>query len=597
MRNTAQVDKVFLATTALEEFWDITKPIVFLGEWCLLYERRSHWEALDSQLLGSPYNNVDSAENAYCYVNSIYEQLLPIIGAALNSIHGTSNSVRYWRILIGPWLQSYLSAVYDRLVHIKHALEQYPDLTTIGLSEESFVVPTDTLDFACYLSEDSYNLQLYTKIFSALNLHFPRIKAEVPRNLLYGKFIGNSWVVEASCYAAKVFSGMCAKSSKKILLRNSYFSKKIELQLLARNPGKILTNWSQISPCAQIECDIEKRKVLRDIEIGKSDFDQCLSAMLFSDMPQCFIEGFYTVKDKVYKNYPKHIHAIHSANGWYCDELFKQWAAMSAEEGALLVGTQHGGNYGVLKFMPSENLETAIVDYYYSWGWERTDCMAKVIPMPATKLTGRKEIGADNSKSGILWGATSAARYVTQLPFLPMHFQEYLEWQIRFVQVLPPEVMAQIRFRSHYENYSWGTIQRMKDCAPYIRIESWDVPFKNSLNNCRLYVCDHLSTTFSEALAANKPTVLFCNPDANRLRGEAQPYFDLLRAGGMLFDTPEAAAAVVAAVYDDVESWWNVSARQKAVRTFCEKFAQTSPDAVTLWGDEFKRISEISILN
>jgi len=80
-----------------------------------------------------------------------------------------------------------------------------------------------------------------------------------------------------------------------------------------------------------------------------------------------------------------------------------------------------------------------------------------------------------------------------------------------------------------------------------------------SLENCRLYVCDHLSTTFAEALAANKPTVLFCNPETNRLRLDAQPYFDLLRNSGILFDTPETAASAVAAVYGDVEAWWNAS--------------------------------------
>lgn len=597
MRNAAQIDEVFLVTTALEEFWDATKPIVFLGEWCLLYERRSYWQALDSKLLSSPYNSADAAENAYCYVNRIYEQLLPLLGEALNSIHGKSHSSRYWRILIGPWLQSYLSVTYDRFVCIRHALDQYPGLTTIGLPEESFVVPIDTLDFACFLSEDSYNLQLYTKILSALRVEFSRSKAEVPRNPLYDKFVGNSWGRKAISHAVKTFASVGAKFSNTILLRYSYFSKRVELQLIARNIGRILPSWNQMNPCPRFKCDSEKRNALRAIEIGDSEFEQCVSAMLFSDMPQCFLEGFHAVKDNACENYPKHVHAIFSANGWYYDEAFKQWAAMSADEGALLAGTQHGGNYGALTLMPSENHETAIVDYYYSWGWERIDCAAKVIPMPATKLAGRKEIGADNSKKGILWGATAAPRYVIQFPFLPAHFQEYLAWQKRFAHALPQEVMPDIRFRAHYENHAWGTVERMRNCVPDIQIESWDVTFQASLKNCRLYVCDHLSTTFSEALAANKPAVLFCNPETNSMRPEAQPYFDLLRAGGILFDTPEAAATMVAAVYDDVETWWNAAERQKTVRTFCEQFARTSPDAITLWGNEFKRVSGLSSAN
>ncbi len=593
MNRNAQLEGVFLATTALEKFWDVSKPIVFLGEWCLLYERQPYWEKINGKLLGSPYDDDDAAENAYSYVNRIYEKILPVLGEKLNSIHGKSYSNRYWRILLGPWLQLYLPSVYDRFVHIKRASEQYPNFTTIGLSPASFVVPADTLDFACFLSEDSYNLQLYTKILGVLGKEFTYKETKIPRNPLYGKLLKNSWQRKSISYVLKVFADVSAKLSKTILLRYPYFSKKIELQLIARKFGRILPSWNQMSPCSRFELDNVKRNVLRDIEIRSDEFEQCLSAMLFSDMPQCFIEGFRTVENEAYRNFPKRTDAIFSANGWHYDEAFKQWAATSAEAGSLLLGTQHGGNYGSLKSMPSEDHETAIVDYYYSWGWEREGCMAKVVQKPATKLLGRNMIGPNNIKKEIFWAATTAQRYLVQLPFLPAHFHEYLEWQIRFAKALPSVVIKETRFRPHYENHAWGTVERLKECIPDIRIESWDVPFQSSLENCRLYVCDHLSTTFTEALAVNLPTVLFWNPQTNKLRPEAQPYFDLLREVGILFDTPEAAASAVASVYDDVETWWNVPERQKVLRSFCDRFARTAPDAIALWSNEFERVTEL----
>jgi len=36
---------VFLATTALEDFWDVSYPIVFLSEGCKRYSRRAYWES------------------------------------------------------------------------------------------------------------------------------------------------------------------------------------------------------------------------------------------------------------------------------------------------------------------------------------------------------------------------------------------------------------------------------------------------------------------------------------------------------------------------------------------------------------------------
>lgn len=585
-------DGVFLATTALEQFWDSTKPLVFLGAWCQLYERSSYWKTLDGQLLGSPYTSADEAEAAYCYVKKLHDKILPLLATALNSVHGTDRSERYWRILLGPWLQQYLSVAYDRYRCIEHALSEYPDFLTIGLAEKSFVVPADTLDFACLLLEDSYNLQFYTKILSALGIAFPRKEFEVARNPLYGKLLVKSWKRQLISRVVTRLAGVSAFFVNTTILRNPYFSKQFQLQLVRKKLGRVWPDLTQVNPCPRFEYDSGKRDVLRAIEVGSGEFEKCLATMLFSDIPQCFVEGYGRTANEARHAYPKRAAAIFSANAWYYDEVFKQWAACSADEGGLLLGTPHGGNYGALKCMPSEDHETAIVDYYYSWGWERDDCRAKVIPMPASKLAGREKIAANNGKRGILWAATSVPRYLSQFPFLPVHFQDYLAWQSRFARALSKDLIGEIRFRAHYENYSWGTVERMKDCIPGIKIDSWDVPFQVSLENCRLYVCDHLSTTFAEALAANKPTLLFCNPETNPLRAEAQPYFDLLKACGILFDTPEAAALAVEAVYDDVETWWNAPERQKMILSFCERFARTSPDAAEQWTAELDRVSE-----
>lgn len=594
MKNELHDELLFLASTAREEFWDVSKPILFLGEWCLLYERRSYWQSLDYKLLDNPYENIEAAEKAYAYVASVFEKLLPQLGIALNLIHNENYSERYWRILIGPWLQSYLSVGYDRYIHIKHALDQYPHFTTVGLSEKSFIIPADSLDFYCSLLDDTYNLQLFTKILKALGKEFPCKEAEVSRNPLYSKLLGNSWRRKALDYVVRAYTRTGAKLFQSILLQNSYFPKAVELTLIGKNLGWILPSWSKSVSCPSFEVGNEKRNILRALDLSASEFELCISKMLHSDMPQCFIEGYDAVGVVARKNYPKRINAIFSANAWYYDEAFKQWAAKQSEEGAMLIGTQHGGIYGGFKYMPSEDYETSIVDLYYTWGWERKECPAKVIPMPATKLADKKEIGANNSKIGILWVSTSSPRYVVQLPFLPEHFQEYLEWQLRFAKALPSEVFAVTRFRPHYENYSWGTVERLQDCFPDVQIESWKVTFQNSLENCRLYVCDHLQTTFAEALALNMPTVLFNNPETNRLRPEAQPYFDLLKNAGILFETPEAAAAAVASVYQDVETWWNAPERQRAVRGFCEKFARKSPNAISIWSDEFKKITELA---
>jgi putative transferase (TIGR04331 family) len=587
-------EQVFLATTALEEFWDTTKPIVFLGEWCLLYGRRSFWEPLAGRLLESPFDSGEAARAAYHYVNGVYERILPLLGDVLNSIHGTRHDRRYWRIILGPWLLFYLPVCYDRYSHLKRALERYPDCTTTVLSENSFVVPSDTLDFYYLAYEDCFNLQIYTKFLAALGKTFARKGARVARSSAYGEPIGNSWSRKASARLTKIYANIGARVSPAISLRASLFSKFAEFQLLTRTAANVWPIWGQLAKPAVPEVDRDIRKSLQDIRIGDGEFEQCLAAMLFLDMPKCFVEGYESVGSEVQKQYPKESRAIFSANSWYFDEAFKQWAAASAEKDVLLIGTPHGGNYGGMAIMPSENHEAAILDRYYSWGWERTDCAAEVIPFPATKLAGRKKIGASNLKTGILWVITEFPRYPIEFLSLPKHYSDYPLWQARFAKTLLRTITPAVRLRPHRDGDP-EIVQRLSECIPGVAIETWDVPFQESLANCRLYVCDHFSTTFTEALAANRPTILFWNPETYELRPEAQPYYDLLRKNRILFDTPESAGVAVNRVYDDVETWWNDPERRDAVERFCERFARNSPDAIELWVAEFKRIANAAI--
>lgn len=590
--------KVFLATTALEEFWDTTKPIVFLGEWCLLHSRRSFWGHINGLLIESPFNNDKVIRAADHYVSELYERLLPILGSTLNTIHGTLHSQRYWRILIGPWLMHYLPAIYDRYVHLKHALEQYPDCTTIALSESSFVFPSDTSDFFDYISNDLYNLQIYTRILTELGKNFPQKTTAIKQELFCDKPANYSWQRRAIDYLIRIYLTVGVKLSPSIVLSQSYFSRLIEIRFLIKSIGKVFPILPRLPVKHESPCNSVNRKNLPPIKVGTSEFEQCLSAMLLSDIPKCFVERYCNVKSEAQAIFPKTPKAIFSANAWYVEEAFKQWAALSTEQGTLLAGTSHSCPYGGWAHLPVEDHETSIVDLYYSWGWERTDCIAKVIPMPATKLLGRKKIGASNHKQGILCVLTTRTRYLmrfsTGLASAPKHFQSYLLWHSRFAKTLTFNIMANIRIRPHKLDYGWGMIQRLNEYFPGAPIEAWDVPFQESLINCRLYVCDHCSTTFAEALAVNKPTILFWNPHSNEMRPEAQPYYDLLRKSGILFDTPESAGEAVNQIYDDIETWWNNPERQNTINIFCERFARNSPDAFNSWVTEFKRIAAMS---
>jgi len=581
-------DRTFLAVTALEEFWDARFPMLHLGPWSRRFSRRGHWGKLGGKVLENPWASTDARLNAARICNSVYEQILGNLGEALNAWHSRQHSNRYWRILFGPWLHHYITIMYDLLTRVDRALESHPALTSLGLSDESFVVPADSAEFIRLMKEDSYCLQLCTRVMRfagipmetkpyVLGEEVTRQRANTARLSVFLKWASNLLLHMSS-------------SHDTVLLKSTHFPHSTELKLFLQTGRSVRRISAPKVLALRVPVQLEMRRLLRS-RIGESTrFEQLLRETIPLDMPQSLLENYSSLGDQTREIYGKCPKAIFTANGLYEDEAFQRFAARAVDQGTLLLGTPHGTRYGVPAWMFAEEHETSICDRYYSWGWKRSNCHARVIPMPAGKLIGREEIGADNKQEGILWATTTAPRWLREFPFTPEMFSGYLDWQQVFLGSLDTLVKPYVRLRPHHEDQGWDIVGRLKQASPTLTVENWSIPFVDSLRMCRLYVCDHCSTTFGEALAANKPTVLFWNYAGNELRPEAQPCFDSLRHAGILYYDPVEAAACVNRVYSDVEAWWNQPERQQARRLFCQGFARPAPDAVKLWSDEFTEV-------
>jgi len=584
--------RYFLATTALEDYWTSSHPIIFLGEWCKLYNRRDQWAPLGGETLPSPWRDRSRLIEAYHYGYRLYEHLLPLLANTLNAFHGTSHSSHYWRIILGSWLQAYVSASYDRYVCLTTALNTYPDITTIGLSAHSFSTPVDTMTFLLQLNEDSYNLQFYTRILEALGFDFPRkplVNALTPTHHAPQSEKFKNLLRRFSAFTQKTW--LNTQERRFIILKDSYFSRRDELRLFLKTRGKVWPNISTPSHRPFVALDQQRRNTLAVETRPENEFERLLVHFLPQDIPITFIEGFNYIRKEAQENYPSSARAIFSSNSWHYDETFKQWAAASAEQGALLLGAQHGGNYGSPHDFPSEDHEIAITDKFYTWGWEKNGAQTKLVTnLPPPKLSLIKAIGADNRKDGILLALTTRSRYLVRLPFDIEAAVDRIGRYPRLVAALSETSRHKLTVRTFEIEHGWYIAERWRDILPRVHIETTAVPFLDSLQQYRLYVCDHQGTTYAEALAANKPTILFWNYVLNPLRPEAEKYFECLKTAGILYDSPEAAANAINIVYPDVENWWNNPERQEARQYFCEHFARTAPHTIDLWAKEFNTL-------
>src|ERR1041385_3743176 len=106
--------KRVLVTTADVRSWPKDTPILFLGKWCCLYDRKHEWVNLDAEVV--PYHWDDRAQyfRDSVHLQNVYEQMLGELKRMLNEFHGVQYSLRYWRILVGPWLYRLVQTLFDR---------------------------------------------------------------------------------------------------------------------------------------------------------------------------------------------------------------------------------------------------------------------------------------------------------------------------------------------------------------------------------------------------------------------------------------------------------------------------------------------------
>jgi SAM-dependent methyltransferase len=320
------------------------------------------------------------------------------------------------------------------------------------------------------------------------------------------------------------------------------------------------------------------------------EFESLFVKSLPKNFPVLWMEGFDFARHALIK--PENVlpSVIVSANAWYDNEVFKFFAAHAGECGSRLVIVQHGGGYGVYRESFDEVLEERMADTFLVWGWS-SDKKGKYRDAPCLQTSpvlnvSRQRLLQPKAKSAFF--STDSTPYTQVFRSQPAldQWETYFDRQSRFFKSLPAKLHSQVLYRPYLRDFGRGVQEALRTLAPSVEIEDMKHGGGQSfqrLFGSRLCVIDHNATTFLYSLALNVPTILYWDPEAWKARTEAEPYFNDLRSVGILWDTPEAAAAQVAAVHDDPMRWWNSPPVQAARQRFASRYASTTDDWLSEW--------------
>lgn len=576
---------IFLGTTRLREFWPNERPLTLLGRWCLDQPLESPPASEQLHIAPYPWDDRSRFLQAAADIDALGEQMLPWLADWLNEYHRVKRSTRYWRIRVGPWLSGFLDVFADRYVCIEALLARDSEVSTIGLEEQSFYVPSDTADFIAQHEGDAYNLQLYTRVLSSLDRS--TAKRPLPPAAFGGAAARPAGSVRSRARRAlrRVEEALARRS--RISVVGAAMPHGGYRRLLLPSHGEIRgCDW--FAPIAsRPPIDRDARAALSAAMSRGSTFERAAGEAIGQEIPLGLLEGG---APSTLRRAPS---VILSGTGWSADDSFKQFAAEAQEAGTFLAAMQHGGAYGMLATHPAERHEQRVADVYYSAGWTDGLDGRVATPMPAPFLQAAREAprgSATQLVTPIVLVTTVNPRYLYRMQSHASgpQWADYIVWQRRFVSSLSPSCRARLVVRLYPHDYGWRLEDWWHRHFPDVKLQRGTPPLTTVISQAALTVIDHPSTTMLEVLSADQPHLMFWDERLFNMRAAAEPALDQLRAAGILSHDPELAAAAVDRHVVNVDGWWRSPAIREATDRLRRNFARASLHWPSAWCAELQ---------
>jgi putative transferase (TIGR04331 family) len=547
--------ELFLITTAEELTWRVEKPVLFLGNWSTLYSREDYWKKLDYTIAGWHWDDQGKYLADYQYLNQLFETLLAKLADKLNQIHGLNENIKYWRIMVGPWLGYFLHIIFDRWEAIKNADANYTICGTCILDlDEGAVVANDMKEFVKLSETDFWNHYIYAQIIK----NYTEIKYEI---------VAAEEVVSRDYQADSISNSGSFKSTVRGVLGrlSSFFvrpddafifnttlpiKKEIELHLKFKQFPQI---WNSV-PVPQVPMNDKSRGPLLDIK-NDNAFERFASELIFTQMPVIYLEGFSELKKLLtvlpWPRLPKFIFSSCILH----DTVALAYVAETTRKNTHLIYGQHGGVYGMAKFSWAEDYEKSIADLYLTWGWEDK---ANQHVRPAGIFRTPEKLKYNARKKNILFVTLNSPRYNYRISSESLAlFNNYFRNSFAFVKSLSDELQNKLLIRLTPTEYGWFQSKRWKDRYPTLRQDAGNSRMTDLMKESKLIVYTYNSTGYLESLAAGIPTIIFWDETSSSVREDAKPYLEVLRNAGIFHGSPESAARFIMENWENIDKWWD----------------------------------------
>ena len=145
------INKYFI--TSVNWKFNKKKKYLLLGEYCLLKKKillKKKVKIFDNKIYSEKHTNNWIKEN-----NLLREEYLKKIRIELNRFHQVEWSLRSWRILVGPWLDKFISCINNRILLIERVLNDEKKIFHLNNSKIENLCTRDQGEFGIKILKNS----------------------------------------------------------------------------------------------------------------------------------------------------------------------------------------------------------------------------------------------------------------------------------------------------------------------------------------------------------------------------------------------------------------------------------------------------------
>jgi len=489
---------------------------------------------------------------------SAFERLVP----ELNAHHNVDYSVRFWRILIQPWILQTACLVVRRYQEVEAAVADWGHLPVTvnvveGLPELNLGGHKDFM--ARILFDDAFSNALWSEVIREMAPSNWTLKTKT-HNLNKNKKKMPTKVLKAADIPVRKtrvnrLSGMG---------RLQWSIVEVIARIFHSSPTSPSDGVSIAIPDTAQDASKVARLFERVIDAYRPDYIGDLFAPLDHEA-----ENIKYSCGKVFVPAPSYLQFT---------DLNTFVIAKASEQGEIIAVHQHGGGYGYDKNYISISEIEYRLDGFLSWGWKtHGDYLKTAIPVASPRLSSIKKNKSNVKNFLFIEGGTPLRDFRYTSPHEAKFFFVNLKNKTSFLQSLNKDTFEHCIYKPRIEadSSAWRLYNKSEYEIIFERFKTLrtsKLDIDTLLSNAHVVIVDYLGTPLAEALAANIPTIAFWTDEQWPLTDEAKACFELLVQANILHNSPEKAAEHLNSISTNVEDWWLSENVQEARSAWCKQY-------------------------